>query len=338
MNNDWDELIQKHVSGIAAAEESQRLAAALKTDDALADLYLRHVGLELALEARAASAEATRELLFSAPIPEPAARFGWLAWRPIAVASAAGIILGMACTTALFGYVLPRAQATSFRVPALVNGGFEKQGGHLPSGFPVKYGTWSGDESDVMERSPVEATRGGRALRFVRAEREPGLPNHGAASCDVYQIVDLRDLRDLRDPKGEAGAGGEATLELSVQFLDARAATGAPVLFLCRLYVFAGSPEALPAEWPLSQKEALASGSGSYKSEGGSPGAWHQVNTKILLPPRAEFAVVHLVAHKPGNTAGQTAGFGEQYADDVQLTLKTQPLLPVRHEHRPALF
>jgi hypothetical protein len=333
MNTDWDELIQKYVSGRATDGEASQLCEALKTDDALADLYLRHVGLDLALEAKAASAEATRELLFSAPITEQAPRFGWLSWRPLAVASAAGIILGTACTTALFGYVLPRAQATSFHVPTLANGSFEKQGGHVPSGFPVKYGAWSGDESEVMEQPPLAVARGKRVLRFVRAEREPGLPNHGAASCDVYQVVDLRDLR----AETETNAG-EATLELSVQFLDARVAAGAPVLFLCKLYVFAGSPEALPLEWPLSQKEALASGAGRYKSDGGAPGAWHHVKTKILLPPRAEFAVVHLVAHKPATSADQIASFGEQFADEVQLTLKTQPVLPVRHEHRSTPF
>jgi hypothetical protein len=59
MNTDWDDLIQKHVSGIASDEETQQLFAALKVDDAVADLYLRHVGLGLALEAKAASLEAT---------------------------------------------------------------------------------------------------------------------------------------------------------------------------------------------------------------------------------------------------------------------------------------
>jgi hypothetical protein len=331
MNTDWDDLIQKHVSGIASDEETQQLFAALKVDDAVADLYLRHVGLGLALEAKAASLEGTRELLFSAATTESPHGFRRLAWRPLAVASVAGIVLGMACTTALFGYVMPRAQATSFRLSSLVDGSFERHVGRLSSGFPLQFGAWSGDESEVVEKPAADMRHGMRTLRFVRAEREPALPSHGAASCDVYQIVDLRGL------KSEAGVG-EATLELAVQFLDARESAAEPVLFLSRLYVFAGTPEALPVEWPLSQKEALASGSGSFKSMGGAPRSWHQVTTKILLPPRADFAVVHLVAHKPGRSAVGAANFGEQFADDVQLTLKTQPVLPVRQENRAGLF
>ena len=90
----------------------------------------------------------------------------------------------------------------------------------------------------------------------------------------------------------------------------------------------------LPAEWPLSQKEALAAGSGTFDSFGGAPATWQTVSTKVLLPPSADFAVIHLVVHKPKNPAGTEALFGDQFADDVRLTLKTQPTLPVRLAQR----
>lgn len=51
------------------------------------------------------------------------------------------------------------------------------------------------------------------------------------------------------------------------------------------------------------------------------------------LPPGADFAVVHLVATK-WTPRGKAAEFGEQFADDVRLTLKTQPTLPVRLAQR----
>jgi hypothetical protein len=65
-------------------------------------------------------------------------------------------------------------------------------------------------------------------------------------------------------------------------------------------------------------------------SKGGAPQAWHTVTAKVLLPAHAEFAVVQLVAGKTQAGAGQPSEFGEQFADDVRLTLKTQPTLPVR--------
>jgi hypothetical protein len=117
---------------------------------------------------------------------------------------------------------------------------------------------------------------------------------------------------------------------MSAQFLDARTAPGEPVNFSCRLYVFSGLPESLREEWPLTRKEALASGSGIAQSKGGAPQAWHTVTAKVLLPAQGEFAVVQLVAGKTQAGAGQPAEFGEQFADDVRLTLKTQPPLPVR--------
>jgi len=323
MNTDWNDFIQRHIAGLTSDDEAQRLETALKTDDALADLYIRHVELDVALEAKAASAEGTRELL-TAPVAHRT--FAWLSWRPLA-AAAAGLVFGMFCTSMVFGYVMPRAMATASRLFALVDGSFEKQTGRLPSGFPTEFGVWSGDESEVVENSAANSKDGKRMLRFVRAEREPALPNYGAASCDVYQLVDLRSLKAQANP-------GETTLELSVQFLDARETAGEPIKFISRLSVFTGSPDALPAEWPLTQKEALAAASASFDSSGGAPRSWHNVTTKVLLPPQADFAVVHLVAHKPKNSGNTTATFGSQFADDVRLTLKTQPTLPVRTGRR----
>jgi hypothetical protein len=57
------------------------------------------------------------------------------------------------------------------------------------------------------------------------------------------------------------------------------------------------------------------------------------VTTKVLMPSQADFAVVHLIVHKPENPRGHEGCFGEQFADDVRLTLKTQPALPVRNAH-----
>lgn len=247
----------------------------------------------------------------------------WLTWRPL-TAAVAGLVIGLFSATLIFGYAMPRAVATASRLFALADGGFEGLRGRAASGFPSAFGVWSGDGAEAANERAVE---GHQALRFVKAERESALPNYGAASCDVYQLVDLRPL------KADA-ALGDATLELSVQFRDAREATGEPVKFIGRLYVFSGTPGSLRAEWPLSQKEALAAGSGSADSLGGSPQAWQKVTTRVLLPPHADFAVVHLVAHKPKTPTGAEALFGAQFADDVRLTLKTQPTLPVRLAQR----
>ena len=306
------ELVRRYLGGEATLEEARRLESMLAVDAQLRRDYLAYARVEAGLSSK------VRPKLVKTASP---AR--WFSWRPL-TAAAAGVVFGMFCTAVAFGYVMPRAVATASRLFALVDGSFEKATGRVASGFPSEFGKWSGDEAEVVIRN---AKDGKNALRFVRAEREPTLPNYGAASCDVYQLVDLRSL------KADA-ALGDATLELSVQFLDDRELVGEPVKFICRVSVFAGSPEAILTEWPLTQKESLASGSGSFDSKGGSPRSWHQVTTKVLLPPQADFAVVHLVAHKPKTPSGTEALFGAQFADEVRLILKTQPTLPVRLAQR----
>lgn len=94
MNTDWNDLIQRYIDGQTSQIETRRLQAALKADDALADLYLRHTELDVALEAEAASAEVTRELL-SAPMASATSRGGhWLSWRPL-TAAAAIVVFGL---------------------------------------------------------------------------------------------------------------------------------------------------------------------------------------------------------------------------------------------------
>ena len=129
------------------------------------------------------------------------------------------------------------------------------------------------------------------------------------------------------------GQDGEAVLELSARFLDGRAAAGDPLRLILRLYVFDGSPDALREKWPLSRREALSLGSALYQTRGGTPLSWREEKAKVLLPPNADFAVVHLGVYDPA-AHGASAEFGEQFVDNVRLTLTTQPVLPVRLSQR----
>lgn len=238
------------------------------------------------------------------------------------LAAAAGLVIGLFGASVVWAFAHPRAVATSSRLLSLIDGSFEKGEGMIASGLPTAFGVWGGDRSEFASDG-VTPAEGKMALRFLEAEREPALPDYGAASCDVYQLVDLRSLKS-------EGTTAETTLELSVHFRDGRLDQGETVKFFARIYLFAGSPGSLAAEWPITQKEALASASGGFDSGGGTPTVWLPVTTKVLMPSQADFAVVHLVAHKPGTRTGTAAIFGEQYADEVRLTLKTQPALPVR--------
>jgi hypothetical protein len=310
---EWHRLFNAALNDQLSAADQRQIATLLKSSAEARQLWFLYLDNECSLAELKPSVR-----------PRPA--FRWFSWRPL-TAAAAGIVLGMFFTSVVSGYVMPRAVVTASRLFALVDGSFEEPRERLGSGFPVQFGVWSGDEAEIVGGTSVAAGDGKRALCFKRAQREPVLPHHGAASCDMYQLVDLTSLQAVVDR-------GEAMLELTARFLDARPNAGEEVKFICRLFVFSGTPDTLPAEWPLSQKESLAAGSACFNSHGGAPTAWQKVTAKVLLPPGAAFAVIHLLVHKPKNPVGTEATFGEQFADDVRLTLKTQPTLPVRLAQR----
>lgn len=310
------EKVMRYQDGAMSAKECAAFENEMRDDAAKRRLFA-----EAQLRSMALHERFRQDAFRVVPKPKRVAWFASFVSRPFA-AAAAGLVLGLFCATLAWAVASPRAVATMARVFALADGSFEMMSGKVPSGFPQQTGVWSGDESEVVTGGGATPKDGARMLRFVRAEGDATVPNSPANSCDVWQLVDLRGLR------AEVGEG-EATLELSASFLDARKAKGSRVLFSVRVYAFAGEPSQLHADWPMAVKESLAFGSGVADAWGGAPQKWKHATAKMMLPSSADFAVVQLVATK-WTTKGQTAEFGEQFADDVRLTLKTQPKLPVR--------
>ncbi len=307
------ELMRRYLEGVASLEETQELESLIVKDASVRQDFLRYTHLDSALAG----------VRRSQPVGDPR-RSVWLSWRPL-TAAAAGIAFGMFCTSVVFGYVMPRAVAAASLLSALVDGSFETLRGPLPSGFPTEFGVWSGEETELVEGGRVRALEGKRMLRFVRSSEFPAMGN----SCDVYQLIDLRAL-------GISQQDGESALELSARFLDGRAAGGDPVRFILRLYVFSGSPDSLREKWPLTWRnamtlpEALSTGNTLLQSGGTRPDDWREVKAKALLPPNAEFALVHVGVYSPRAPNSVPLEFGSQFVDDVRLTLTTQPVLPVR--------
>lgn len=303
MNNDWNDRIQRHIAGLTTDEEARRLAAALKTDDTLADLYVRHVELELSLEAKAASTEATRELL-TAPNSTRATR--WFSWRSL-TAAAAGLMIGLFSASLVLAVASPKV--TSERLFSLINGGFDEF--NIGHGFPNRIGLWSGDEAAIADGK----------LRFINAEGDAGDPTGHAIACDVFQLVDLQSL------KATPRSGGQTVLELTASFLDTRPANTNPsVTFFCQLYLFQGDPTQMHETWPRCIPDALASGSAQVTTLGTDAKGTRTLTARCLLPFEADFAVVQIAA-RPNLRPTKLEGF---FACDVKLTLKSSPELPVQ--------
>ncbi len=154
MNTDWHDLIQRHMAGLATEEEAAHFQDSLKHDDALARLFLRYMNLDVALEAQAASTEATRALLAA-----PAVRRGALLrlpWRPLAAAAAACVMLA--------GIVFWFRQGPAINL-AKVSGDVRvwraQQTMKAANGFVLKAGDWllTGGDGAAEVQFPGETTR-----------------------------------------------------------------------------------------------------------------------------------------------------------------------------------
>lgn len=306
------EKVMRYQDGAMPAKEVAVLEKEMRDDaskrGAFADAQLRSMALH----------ERFRQDAFRVMPPVKRSAFPWFTWRPLA-AAAAGLVIGLFCATVAWAVASPRAVATAERLFALVDGGFEDGAG--AAGFPKQPGVWSGDASEVVDAEGVKAREGRRMLRFVKAEGDANAPDGRAMACDVFQLVDLRPLR------ANLGAGGDSLLEVSASFLDARPNNTKPsVTFFCQLFLFKGDAASLHQTWPGNISEAIASGSAQITTLGGKADDWKQLTAKSLVSAEADFVVVQISA-RPNLRVPMPPGL---FVDDVKLTLKTQPALPVR--------
>jgi ferric-dicitrate binding protein FerR (iron transport regulator) len=102
MNTDWHELVQRYLSETCTPEEFSKLQQALKSDDAVARIYLRYMNLDVALEAQATTTEATRLLLTSPTDCIADANQSRKRWRTIQFAAAVAAVVVMSLGIALW--------------------------------------------------------------------------------------------------------------------------------------------------------------------------------------------------------------------------------------------
>ena len=298
--NDTDFLAQaiRYQDGVLAPDELAAFEAAMRDDPAkrqfFADTQVRSMALHDRFRQEAFRIE-----------PAPKRKTTWIT-RPI-TAMAAGLVIGLFSASIVWAISSPKA--TTERLFSLLNGSFDEN--RLERGFPHQSGFWSGDEAAIRDGQ----------LRFIATGSDSGDPTGRAISCDVFQLVDLRPLRHALSPEGDS------VLELSADFLDARAPNSKPsVSFFGQLYLFAGDPGSLHQTWPQSIPEALASGSAQVTTLGSDAKGTRTLTAKCLIPAQADFAVIQIAA-RPNLRPAKLAGLS---ADNVKLTLKTQPTLPVR--------
>jgi hypothetical protein len=226
----------------------------------------------------------------------------------------AATLLAVGLTVVSLGWLLSaRAEHAETRPLGIRDGGFDALKGRTPDGFPSDIFTWGGDPSEI-----VSAVGHPTALRFLEAAGEPNIANSPRQSCDVFQVIDLKSVRD------RLLTSSEAYVELQANVIDARVEKNAPVRFISKIYVFEGSPHDIAKNWPPQQDQVLASGAQFHVGLGGKSGEWKTLTTRCVLPPTAGFLVVQIGAGSAGQPGRASPKLGEQFADDLRLTLHTR--------------
>ena len=307
-DTDFLHLLMRHQDGTLTPDEIAALEVVMRDDPAKRQLFAETQLRSMALHDRFRQEAFRRET--DTPVCPPAKTdrsvcFTWIT-RPIN-AMAAGLVIGLFSASIVWAISAPKA--TTERLFSLINGSFDEE--RLEAGFPRQVGVWSGDEASINNGK----------LRFIAPGSDSGDPSARAISCDLFQLVDLRPLRPTLH------AEGDSVLELSASFLDARPDNTQPsVTFFCQLFLFKGDASGVHLTWPNKIAEAISSGAAEITTLGSSSAAWRPLTAKALVSAEADFAVVQ-IAVRPNLRPAKLDGL---FADDVKLTLWTQPALPVR--------
>jgi hypothetical protein len=302
------ELMRLYLEGVASLEETQELEALIVKDASLRQDFLRYTHLDSALAG----------VRRSQPSVVAPRRSVWFSWRPL-TAAAAGIVLGIFCTSVVFAYVAP----SLVKVVTLLDDSFESGPAPLVAGVPIEAGKWSGDYTEVVgEQQGVKPESGKKMLRFLRADFEGKAKPEGSYISEVHQLIDLRPYR-------REFADGGAVVQLSAAFNAF--SFPAEEVFVCSV-----SLQALDAETAINGStrigetlliDCLAMARNSRLKVDRDPATWQRLNAELRLPPNADFILIRIaLAHT--NKAQRRETFDGHYLDGVRLTLARRAPLP----------
>jgi len=243
--------------------------------------------------------------------------FGWLAWHPL-TAAAAGIVLGMFCTSMVFAYVAPSLG----KVITLLQESFESGPAPLVIGVPIEAGQWSGDYTELVgEQQGVKPASGKGMLRFLRADYG-GKTNADGYVADLYQLIDLRPYRS-------EFADGGAVLQFSAGFNAFAFPADESFAGLMSMHVLDAETVRSGAlsDRQMLNAEALAMAGSSRLMLDRNLATWQRQTTELRLPPNTEFLLIHVgVTH--ATKAQRRPVFDGHFLDDVRLVLTRRAPLP----------
>jgi hypothetical protein len=316
MNPDSHDLIQRHMAGLLTDDEAALLQTRLKADTDLRRLYLHYMNLDVALEAQAGSRDRVIDLLRAAPLTESKPTGRWLAWRPL-TAAAAGIVLGMFCTSMVFGFGARSVE----KVVSLLQESFESGPAPLVTGVPSEPSRWSGDYSKiVLECEGVKPNDGTKMARLLRSDYEGRTVPRPSRQGDLMRVVDVR-------PFQSEAKGGDVVLTLSALFNAVPFPTTESYDGMVTIYALGADTNLHGATEDSVKEDALAFSVGAFHSLDRNPTTWQHASTRLLLPPGTELVMLKVsfrrmpMENESMSSLPEAVTLAGHFVDDVRASI-----------------
>lgn len=231
----------------------------------------------------------------------------WIVSHPL-MAAAAGIVLGMFCTSAVFAFVAPMLG----KPVTLLDDSFESAPVPMATGVPAEAGRWSGDFAEIVGGQNGVAPHGGAKMwRFLRADNAVDAGPQPSYVGEAIRIVDLHPLR-------REGVKAGSPIEISAWFAAGTTIPGTRYHWNIKVAAFEGSIAEAPKLWGKWAEECTSLVRREVPLE--QEGQWQRVSVTMSLPANADFLVFEcaVVQRQPLVSQG-VAQFQAHYLDDVQV-------------------
>ncbi len=289
------ELMRRYLDGQATMDETHALEGLLRENPALRRTFLRYTHLDGALGSACLSATAEDH---PKPLTSVPAKLRWPKWSPF-FAAAAGLMIGMLCTSVVWAYALPVTEMAKPRVLPLFSESFEDSNRELNRGFPTNAGEWSGDlTGSFSAENEVEPMDGEYMVRLT--------PHPMRKFSFAARIVDLEDYPI------PAGAGSRQ-IDVTASFHGGNLAS--KQRHQIRLAAFGEAPGEIKAIWNSSNMFdfVLQHVGRTIPMKPGEEG-WQTIHAAMEIPPGTRSLVIWVAAGLVDDSAAITA----HYLDDVQ--------------------
>jgi hypothetical protein len=302
------ELIRRCRDGEATAEELTELEAKLREDIGFRKAYVQYANIDVALNA----VSKTMTFPVATKVNRLSRRSPWLSWSPLS-AAAAGVMIGMFCTSLVYGFVAQRVNAVKKVAMEFFDPGFENAKQVLDDSMPRKSGQWGVDSAAVVTKeNGVLPLEGKQMLRLDPIPREKEVKNH---SSRVYQVLDLGSL-----PTDAISVDTE--VKVTASFYSSRSDLSSR--YLIRAVALTEPPEKATREfWSKTENDDVVSMSQRFDSVPGEA-SWQRFSLKMPLPRGSRTLVLILGAVPPED---ESENAFVHYLDDVQVALITPQAL-----------